>query len=198
MANGKSDIKLLDDFDGQVEVAAPDFCVDGGPGRRKGSTTQYRRALVHDGDDGLNINWANDYVGGVTINGVKAVNGHPDGVTINGLKKIATGHPLAIESGFFSFQAGAAEFIGALIHLECQPEQAGGVKITGDVQFTDNAQFHKDVMFDGTLKLSRTIQVGRNMAPQHIEIPDLLSELLRLSNEISQLKDRVAKLEQKP
>lgn len=36
----------------------------------KAGGTTYRRALVHDFDDGLTINWANDYTGGVTIRGV--------------------------------------------------------------------------------------------------------------------------------
>jgi hypothetical protein len=55
MANSKSDIELLDDFDGQVKVAAPDFCLDGGQGRRHGNTTPYRRSLVHEGGDTLTI-----------------------------------------------------------------------------------------------------------------------------------------------
>ncbi|MEZ5259680.1 MAG: hypothetical protein R2705_23200 [Ilumatobacteraceae bacterium] len=37
--------------------------------RRRNSTT-WRRALVHDHNDGLTLNWASDYPGGVTINGV--------------------------------------------------------------------------------------------------------------------------------
>jgi hypothetical protein len=77
MANGKPDIKLTDDFDGQVKVEAPDFCVDGGSGRRMGNTQNpFRRAFVHDGGDGLTVNWANDYTGGVTLNGVKTIGGH--------------------------------------------------------------------------------------------------------------------------
>jgi hypothetical protein len=36
---------------------------------------------VHDFDDGLTINWANDYPGGVTINGPVKING---AVTVNG------------------------------------------------------------------------------------------------------------------
>lgn len=36
---------------------------------RRMSTTGSRRALVHDFNDGLTLNWANDYPGGVTIKG---------------------------------------------------------------------------------------------------------------------------------
>ena len=97
MANGKSDIKLTDDFGGQVKVEAPDFCVDGGPERRSGSQTPYRRALVH-AEDGLTINWDNDYTGGVTINGLKEINARskrimtsPDAIhlTISGNTKVS-------------------------------------------------------------------------------------------------------------
>ncbi|TPG14824.1 hypothetical protein [Pedococcus bigeumensis] len=56
-----------------------DVALDYAP-RRK-SSTPWRRALVHDFDDGLTINWAHDYPGGVTINGPLKING---AVTING------------------------------------------------------------------------------------------------------------------
>ena len=36
---------------------------------RRSNSTGYRRALVHDYNDGLTINWASDYPGGVTIKG---------------------------------------------------------------------------------------------------------------------------------
>jgi hypothetical protein len=43
-------------------------------GRRR-NNTPWRRALVHDFNDGLTLNWANDYPGGVTINGNVTVPG---------------------------------------------------------------------------------------------------------------------------
>lgn len=51
----------------QLVVNAADLILDL-PARRT-SATGYRRALVHDYQDGLTINWASDYPGGVTING---------------------------------------------------------------------------------------------------------------------------------
>jgi hypothetical protein len=65
MTNGNSDVKLVN---AQVKVEAWDLCLDGGKDRRKNDTPQ-RRALVHDFDDGLTLNWDGDYPGGVTING---------------------------------------------------------------------------------------------------------------------------------
>ncbi len=41
--------------------------------RRKPNGSLYRRALVHDAGDGLTINFAGDYQGGVTLNGVRDI-----------------------------------------------------------------------------------------------------------------------------
>ncbi|WP_452223645.1 hypothetical protein [Lacinutrix chionoecetis] len=50
-----------------LKMLGADFKIDHTP-RRK-NQTPHRRALVHDSKDGLTINWAKDYPGGVTING---------------------------------------------------------------------------------------------------------------------------------
>src|SRR5262245_2409237 len=73
-----SDIK----FDGETVVVegsflkaqVVDFKLDAAS-RRK-TTTGERRALVHDFDDGLTVNWANDYPAGVSVNSTKVINGH--------------------------------------------------------------------------------------------------------------------------
>lgn len=69
-----SDIKLDADGDGWVTVetnvlrsSSSDFMLDCPP-RRKGSN-EFRRALVHNENDGLTVNFAGDYPGGVTIDG---------------------------------------------------------------------------------------------------------------------------------
>lgn len=57
-----------------LKSGTADFMLDN-PSRR-GNPAGLRRALVHDFADGLTINWASDYPGGVTINGnVNHVNG---------------------------------------------------------------------------------------------------------------------------
>jgi hypothetical protein len=76
VANGNSDVKLVH---GQVRVEAWDLCVDS-KDRRK-NTTQHRRALVHDFDDGLTVNWGNDYPNGVTLKGVRSIEGQNLGPT---------------------------------------------------------------------------------------------------------------------
>jgi hypothetical protein len=92
MAN--TDIKLMDDGDGWVKVEAGDLNVDGGTRRRKGNHTLYKRALVHDFNDGLTINWGSDYSGGVTIHGFVTVAEHldvPGSTTLSGQTRLEGG-----------------------------------------------------------------------------------------------------------
>jgi hypothetical protein len=51
-----------------LKAAVSDLMIDS-PGRRSDSGG-HRRAMVHDYEDGLTVNWANDYPGGVRINQV--------------------------------------------------------------------------------------------------------------------------------
>jgi len=63
----KGKVKLDELEGGHLRVHHHDLHLDH-PSRRKNNTGD-RRALVHNFDDGLTINWANDYPGGVTIRG---------------------------------------------------------------------------------------------------------------------------------
>ncbi len=56
-----------------VHVRAADLMLDHPQRRKPGRSKPHRRALVHDADDGLTINFNNDYPGGVTINGVTRI-----------------------------------------------------------------------------------------------------------------------------
>jgi hypothetical protein len=75
-----TDIKL-DQGDGNwllaegnvLKTTAADFMLDS-PARRRGGGP-HRRALVHDFQDGLTINFGGDYPGGVTVSGTLAVTG---------------------------------------------------------------------------------------------------------------------------
>lgn len=59
---------------GVVKCTATDFMLDS-PARRGVGGSEHRRALVHDAGDGLTINFAHDYRGGVTVVGDLAVTG---------------------------------------------------------------------------------------------------------------------------
>lgn len=97
-----SDIK----FDGETVLIegtflrsqTTDLMLDA-PSRRKVAGGN-RRALVHDFDDGLTVNWANDYPAGVTINSTKQINGHKnnDWVNINSRVTKFIGTDLMLDS----------------------------------------------------------------------------------------------------
>jgi hypothetical protein len=56
-----------------LKVAGADFVLDSLPRRKNNSPL--RRALVHDQNDGLTINFDEDYPGGVTVGGALLVRG---------------------------------------------------------------------------------------------------------------------------
>src|SRR5262245_11243515 len=56
-----------------LNVRGHDLLLDSASRRAPGSPG-FRRALVHDGNDGLTINFNGDYPGGVTINNVRSMN----------------------------------------------------------------------------------------------------------------------------
>ena len=62
----------------RVKAAAPDLLVDSPDRRRPPNPAEppqstIRRALVHDFNDGLTLNWAGDYPGGITLNNVSLI-----------------------------------------------------------------------------------------------------------------------------
>ena len=77
-----TDVRLDEGSDGSfivlegrvVKAAGSDFMLDS-PERRIGRNP-FRRALVHDQGDGLTVNFANDYQGGVKLNAVREISPH--------------------------------------------------------------------------------------------------------------------------
>ena len=64
-SRGSNKETTIDSF--ALKFTGADLKIDHRP-RRKNQSAE-RRAFVHDFKDGLTINWAKDYPGGVTING---------------------------------------------------------------------------------------------------------------------------------
>jgi hypothetical protein len=85
--SAESDLRLQT---GQVVIDAWDLCVDSADRREVHHKTRppHRRALVHDFDDGLTVNFDNDYPGGVTLNRVRSVTTHKDGIHVAGNVRI--------------------------------------------------------------------------------------------------------------
>jgi hypothetical protein len=79
-----------------LKTTATDLIIDA-PARRGGQPGPFRRALVHDNQDALTINYAGDYRGGVTVNsslsvtGDISVAGHKVGATLSTLKDAVAG-----------------------------------------------------------------------------------------------------------
>lgn len=67
--DGDSQVTVLCD---NLNVQGHDLLLDASARRRPGSP-RFRRALVHDEGDGLTVNFAGDYPGGVTLNGVTSI-----------------------------------------------------------------------------------------------------------------------------
>lgn len=91
-----SDI-VFDDQPEQVTVLCNNLNVQGhdllldSAQRRRVNGPRFRRALVHDQNDGLTVNFAGDYPGGVTLNGTVQLTGdvliritHQDSILITG------------------------------------------------------------------------------------------------------------------
>jgi len=68
-----------------LKSTASDLMLDA-PARRRGGPSPHRRALVHDFNDGLTLNYAGDYPAGVTITGKTGVSGD---LTIGGKASVA-------------------------------------------------------------------------------------------------------------
>ena len=100
-----TDIRL-DDADGSfvtvdsrvLKSTASDFLLEN-PARRKANTRAIRRALVHDQNDGLTINYNSDYPGGVTINDVVSIRNRRVGISLDGVKEISASSVLSSAGG---------------------------------------------------------------------------------------------------
>lgn len=166
----RGDIVLLDG--GVVQCTATDLLLDA-PSRHIGGSG-LRRALVHDFSDGLTINWAGDYPGGVTING-PSIGSSAARVTLDRkgfLGKSALDLPNSLDQ---------VTIHASVISLDTLSEDANSA---GDVRFT----FQHPGEID---------QNGNQRTPDFTETVLLGALLTTLRDEISLLKDRLTKLESK-
>ena len=168
------DIKFVDNsvvIEGWTRLTYPDLKIDYEP--RRSNSAGYRRALVHDFQDGLTVNWAEDYPGGVTIRGqVKT----PQELHVGNLKGShlrCSHHDLHLDNeSRRSTDAGARR---ALVHdfqdgltINWASDYPGGVTIRGDVKIP------------GTITLAG-VDVGATIA-------DLTEKLAELQARIEELE----------
>ena len=187
----ESDIKLQDgglvEIEGNVlKVSTHDILLDH-PDRRSESGGR-RRALVHDFDDGLTLNWRNDYPGGVTVKGnLKAErasfsNEVEFGAIVNINQRLIVGEDSVL------YVSGRSEFTNSptvpdlqITELGTEREVELGGPGTGNV---------------GT-GLNPGIGIGRRRGRRiTVTEPASLVEIIQeLREEIKSLKDRVSELE---
>jgi hypothetical protein len=167
MAITPTDIKLLPV---QVKMEAYDLCLDCmDPDRRKNDSEQ-RRALVHDFDDGLTVNWAEDYPGGVTVNGLKQINLFDTGAHEGAL---ALGKSCMVNGSGIVFQNFRYLLFGTK------------VIITGDFVFNGGVEIG-DCDVKGSIQ-----QLEKEVADLHKKDQELLQEISKLRKAIGKLNKKV-------
>jgi hypothetical protein len=114
-------------------------------GRRK-TKTPHRRALVHDFDDGLTVNWANDYPAGVTVNSTKRINGHNGGDWVDVASRVVQIKGSDLMLDYPSRRANTTAYRRAVVHgwndtltLNYNRDYPGGVLIEGPVRMPGGA-----------------------------------------------------------
>lgn len=175
MSNGNADVQLLA---GQVKVDAWDLCLDS-QDRRK-ADTPFRRALVHDLEDGLTINWGDDYPGGVTVRAVNRVVGKAGSVGVGQIFR-----SLILESNIVHFLSSLGVVIFKLKKLMFQSEDENpGVEIGGQLRFNDA------VTFAGVTKVAKAVQLATG-APALMEY-DVFEQISQLRGEVGALQTALA------
>ena len=156
-----------------LKSATTDFMLDS-PLRRS-RPRGLRRAMVHDGRDGLTINYGRDYPGGVTINDVVELSNRLSGMSILNVSEIA-GHAAGLVEG----AAGGAGQRGSLvlrgdIRIEAAPHLRAGVAAGYGPSSTEAA----DRDAPGTVCLQDVIR-------------SLQTQIAVLTERIGHLEDRLA------
>jgi hypothetical protein len=138
-----SDIRLEDH---RISCIAKDILLDDPDRRGPENSDRPRRALVHDHQDGLTLNWDRDYPGGVTIEGrvhfPDAIQGAKDGHRINCVVKDVT-----LDDPDRRGPENSDRPRRALVHdhldgltLNWDRDYPGGVTIRGPVHFPDGIE----------------------------------------------------------
>lgn len=116
----------------------PDFMLDEASRRRRRDGN--RRALVHDFEDGVTVNWDHDYPGGVTINGSRLLNGYKNLVTIVSRVVKIVGRQFLLDDP--AMRVNETPSRRALVHgrgdkliINERGDYPGGVEIWGPVLF---------------------------------------------------------------
>jgi len=163
---------------------------------RRSNKSGNRRALVHDFNDGLTINWANDYPGGVTIRGKASVDilSAVDASVVAMSVEKASIELISVGGTPFARRVGAntnADRIvlgtagdGNAIQLEGR-----GLQIDGSLQVRSAGIFDQPIQVPDVSLVS---QVEGNLQPPTRSVAAMLQDL---QDQINVLEAKVAALE---
>lgn len=174
-----SDVRLEP---GQVVIDAWDLCVDS-PDRRT-RDAGHRRALVHDFDDGLTVNWAEDYPGGVTVRGVAELHARSGrGMVVHG--SVVLEDPATLASG-------TRVVAGPLSWTRLRSDDGRRLLVEAEGMQNDGLVFTGPVAFEGPVRMTTTI--GDRPTAFVASIEDLAREVVLLRSELGALRDRLEAL----
>ncbi len=142
---------------------------------RRKTATAYRRALVHDFDDGLTVNWDNDYPAGVTINSTKRIVGHGNADWVELASRVVSVKGTDLMLDYQSRRANSTPYRRALVH---------GWNDTLTMNY--NRDYPGGVLIEGPVRMPGGAVIGGQ---------DVAEILTSLSTQISSLTARVAQLE---
>lgn len=181
-----------------TKSATSDFMLDTA-GRRK-TNSPYRRALVHDFNDGLTLNWDRDYPGGVTINDTKTVKGATNGDWLIVQSRVTQhlGTDIMLDGGgerrrtttiFRPRGTPSSPYRRALVHAW-----------EDQLVINFNRDYNGGVLIDGQVTVPGSLVVGGQdvatvIASLQTQITSLTTQVTSLTTQLSDLSVHVTQLE---
>ncbi|HMM94080.1 hypothetical protein [Phycicoccus sp.] len=168
-----------------TKAASNDLMLDA-PWRRK-TNTPCRRALVHDFDDGLTLNWDRDYPGGVTINDLRTARGASNGDWLVVASRVVQqfGTDLMLDGG-----AERRRTTGVLRPVRRSPFRRALVHAWEDTLVVNfNRDYVGGVQIEGRVSVPGSLSVaGQDVATV---IASLQSQVTALTARVTDLEGRV-------
>jgi hypothetical protein len=179
-----------------VRATANDLMLDAAA--RRTTNTPFRRALVHDFDDGLTLNWDHDYPGGVSVNSCKQILGfnNRDWLIVRSRIHQQFGTDFMLDGGVE--RRGRATtglrrnpFRRALVHgfgdqlvVNWDHDYTGGVVVNGRVTMPDGAVVAgQDVAATLTSLTTRVSELSTYLTAATAAIAELTTRLAALETE---------------
>ncbi|MTB88302.1 hypothetical protein H9L21_01765 [Aeromicrobium senzhongii] len=179
-----------------VRATANDLMLDASARRTTG--TPFRRALVHDFDDGLTLNWDHDYPGGVSINGCKQILGfnNRDWLIVRSRIHQQFGTDFMLDGGAERrgrvisrlrrnpFRRALVHGFGDQLVVNWDHDYTGGVVVNGRVTMPDGVVVAgQDVAATLTSLTSRVTELSTELTATTAAIADLTTRLAALETE---------------